>query len=134
MLNRYLLRLITLCCFVFMSLLGQKVHSLSSNSYVSEFFLSGPYFHDKEKEIKPVKMLEIGYIDNENLFTNSETYSDGQVIRSNDGSHNVNSFLDDSSFAAAYLFTQVYAAKPTEAYFLLSVTDGAKIYVNGKKI
>ena len=40
------------------------------------------------------------------------------------------SFLDDSSYAAVYLYTQLQAEKPTKAYFILSVTDGAKIYLN----
>lgn len=106
----------------------QKVHYLDTNGYVSEFYLSVPYYHDQERKIKPIEMLEIDYIENEAHFNDS--ILDGQVIKSEDGAHNINSFLDDSSYAAVYLYTQLRAEKPTKAYFILSVTDGAKIYLN----
>ena len=49
----------------------QKVHYLDTNGYVSEFYLSVPYYHDQERNIKPIEMLEIDYIENEAHFNDS---------------------------------------------------------------
>mgnify|MGYP000949493218 CR=1 FL=1 len=61
----------------------QKVHYLDTNGYVSEFYLSVPYYHDQERKFKPIEMLEIDYIENEAHFNDS--ILDGQVIKSEDG-------------------------------------------------
>ena len=79
-------------------------------------------------------MLEIEYIQNENLFNSNSQFLNGQVIKSEDGQHNINAVLDDTSFAVAYLFFQINSEKIQDSYFLLSVTDGAKLYVNGTQL
>jgi len=112
-------------------LFSQVVHDLSSNSFVREFFISGPYKSKMNNKIDPVDMLEIEYIQNENLFNSNGQFINGQVIKSENGEHNINTVLDDTSFSVAYLFFQIKSVTIQESHFLLSVTDGAKLYVNG---
>jgi len=120
--------------FLLSSLYSQVVHDLSSNSFVREFFISGPYKSKMDKVIEPIDMLGIEYIQNENLFNSNSQFLNGQVIKSEDGKHNINVVLDDTSFAVAYLFFQINSEKIQDSYFLLSVTDGAKLYVNGTQL
>ena len=106
----------------------QKDNHLGINGYVKDFYLSKTYYPDREKEIEPIEMLEMNFIKNEAEFSN--TILGGQWIQSENGEHNINSFLDDSLYAAVYLYKKINVVKPQKAYFLLSVTDGAKMYVN----
>ena len=106
----------------------QKENFLDINGYINDFYLSKPYYHDRKKEIESIEMLEINYIENEAGFSN--TLLGGQWIKSENGDHNINSFVEDSSYAAVYLYKKINVDKPRKACFVLSVTDGAKIYVN----
>lgn len=115
-------------------LFSQVIHNISSNSFVKEFFISGPYKTEMEQIIDPIEMLDIKYIQNENLFSKSNKYFNGQVVRTKDGQFDINSFLDDSSFAVVYLFCQIKSEKSQITHFLISAADGAKLYVNGEKI
>ena len=78
--------------------------------------------------MEPIELLEVNFIHNEEQFTNN--VSDGQWIRSENGEHNINSVVEDSSYATVYLYKNIKISRPQKAYFLLSITDGAKIFVN----
>lgn len=126
--------LVCFCSFYFLSsLFGQAIHDLNSNSYVKEFFISGPYKSKTNNVINPIDMLEIEYIANENLFSNNNKYLNGQVIQSDNGQHDINAVFDDSSYTVSYLFFQIKSQERSKAHFLLSFTDGVKLYVNGKQ-
>ena len=125
--------------FLFLSLFltqifPQKTHQLNSNSEVKEFFISGPYTNEKGNNINPIDMLDMEYIKDEHLFHNDKIFFNGQIIQSNDGTHDINSVLDDTSFAVAYLFSQINSEESNNAFFLISATDGTKLYVNGKEL
>ena len=110
---------------------AQATHEVSSNDFVKEFFISGPYSPKTKNQIRPIELLEIEFIENENFFNGLGDHINGQVIRSDNGKHNINSVFDDTSFSVAYLHTKVRSIDATESYFLLSMQDGAKLYVNG---
>jgi len=111
---------------------NQKKNSSNINNYIKEFYFSKPYHQDKIKDIRPIELLEIDHIKNEVDFNNN--YPGGQWVQSKNGEFDLNSFVDDSLFATLYLHTKVDIDEPHKAYFLLSVTDGAKVYVNKKLI
>ena len=98
------------------------------NSYIHDFYVSKAYYLDQEEKVEPIELLEVNFIQNEEQFTNN--VSDGQWIRSENGEHNINSAVEDSSYATVYLYKKIKISRPQKAYFLLSVTDGAKVYVN----
>ena len=102
------------------------------NSYINEFFFSGPYHHDSKKNIKPIELLEVDFINNEANFNNLS--HEGFFIQSENGEHDLNLFLDDSSNAVVYLHTNLNSQKAGKFYLLLSITDGVKIYINGSLI
>ena len=68
-------------------------------------------------KIDPVDMLEIEYIPNENLFNSNGQFINGQVIKSENGEHNINTVLDDTSFSVAYLFFQIKSSIIQESHF-----------------
>ena len=123
--------IIGFCFFQTNLVIGQVIHDVSSNSVVKEFFISGPYVYKDDKEIKPIELLEIEFIDNESSFTKDDSFLNGQIIRSDDGNHNLNKVLDDTSYAVAYLHTTIHSKDAADAHFLLSTQDGAKLFVNG---
>ena len=93
----------------------QKENFLDINGYINDFYLSKPYYHDRKKEIESIEMLEINYIENEAGFSN--TLLGGQWIKSENGDHNINSFVEDSSYAAVYLYKKINVDKPRKACF-----------------
>ena len=111
---------------------NQKKNSSNINNYIKEFYFSKPYHQDKIKDIRPIELLEKDHIKNEVDFNNN--YPGGQWVQSKNGEFDLNSVVDDSLFATLYLHTKVDIDEPQKAYFLLSVTDGAKVYVNKKLI
>ena len=111
---------------------AQKVHHIDKNNYVQEFFFSGPYYQDLNKNSNPIDLLEVDFIKNEANFNNIS--HEGILIKSKDGEHDINSFLIDSSYAAVYLYTNLKCKDPSKVYFVFSTTDGAKMYVNGSLI
>ena len=111
---------------------NQKKNSSNINNYIKEFYFSKPYHQDKIKNIRPIELLEQDHIQNEVDFNNN--YPGGRWVQSKNGEFDLNSVVDDSLFATLYLHTKVDIDEPQKAYFLLSVTDGAKVYVNKKLI
>ena len=102
------------------------------NSYILDFYVSKAYYLDQEEKVEPIELLEVNFIQNEEQFTNN--VSDGQWIRSENGEHNINSAVEDSSYATVYLYKKIKISRPQQAYFLLSITDGAKIFANGNLV
>ena len=111
---------------------SNKKDQFTMNSYIHDFYVSKAYYLDQEEKVEPIELLEVNFIQNEEQFTNN--VSDGQWIRSENGEHNINSAVEDSSYATVYLYKKIKISRPQKAYFLLSVTDGAKVYVNEKLI
>lgn len=111
---------------------AQRADHMIENSYINEFFFSGPYHHDSKKNIKPIELLEVDFINNEANFNNLS--HEGFFIQSENGEHDLNLFLDDSSNAVVYLHTNLNSQKAGKFYLLLSITDGVKIYINGSLI
>lgn len=110
----------------------QKADRIIENSYINEFFFSGPYHHDLKKNINPIELLEFNFINNEANF-NSLSH-EGFLIHSENGEHDLNLFLDDSSYAAVYLYANLKSQEAGKFYLLLSITDGVKIFINGSLI
>ena len=111
---------------------SNKKDQFTMNSYIHDFYVSKAYYLDQEKKVEPIELLEVNFIQNEEQFTNN--VSDGQWIRSENGEHNINSAVEDSSYATVYLYKKIKISRPQKAYFLLSVTDGAKVYVNQRPV
>ena len=111
---------------------GDKKDQFTMNSYIHDFYVSKAYYLDQEEKVEPIELLEVNFIQNEEQFTNN--VSDGQWIRSENGEHNINSAVEDSSYATVYLYKKIKISRPQKAYFLLSVTDGAKVYVNQRPV
>ena len=111
---------------------SNKKDQFTMNSYIHDFYVSKAYYLDQEEKVEPIELLEVNFIQNEEQFTNN--VSDGQWIRSENGEHNINSVVEDSSYATVYLYKKIKISRLQKAYFLLSVTDGAKVYVNEKLI
>ena len=111
---------------------SNKKDQFTMNSYIHDFYVSKAYYIDQEKKVEPIELLEVNFIQNEEQFTNN--VSDGQWIRSENGEHNINSAVEDSSYATVYLYKKIKISRPQKAYFLLSVTDGAKVYVNQRPV
>ena len=111
---------------------SNKKDQFTMNSYIHDFYVSKAYYLDQEEKVEPIELLEVNFIQNEEQFTNN--VSDGQWIRSENGEHNINSAVEDSSYATVYLYKKIKISRPQKAYFLLSVTDGAKVYVNQRPV
>ena len=111
---------------------NNKKDQFTMNSYIHDFYVSKAYYLDQEEKVEPIELLEVNFIQNEEEFTNN--VSDGQWIRSENGEHNINSVVEDSSYATVYLYKKIKISRPQKAYFLLSVTDGAKVYVNQRPV
>ena len=111
---------------------SNKKDQFTMNSYIHDFYVSKAYYLDQEKKVEPIELLEVNFIQNEEQFTNN--VSDGQWIRSENGEHNINSVVEDSSYATVYLYKKIKISRPQKAYFLLSITDGAKIFANGNLV
>ena len=111
---------------------SNKKDQFTMNSYIHDFYVSKAYYLDQEEKVEPIELLEVNFIQNEEQFTNN--VSDGQRIQSNNGEHNINSAVEDSSYATVYLYKKIKISRPQKAYFLLSVTDGAKVYVNQRPV
>ena len=111
---------------------GDKKDQFTMNSYIHDFYVSKAYYLDQEEKVEPIELLEVNFIQNEEQFTNN--VSDGQWIRSENGEHNINSAVEDSSYATVYLYKKIKISRPQKAYFLLSVTDGVKVYVNQRPV
>ena len=111
---------------------SNKKDQFTMNSYIHDFYVSKAYYLDQEEKVEPIELLEVNFIQNEEQFTNN--VSDGQWIRSENGEHNINSVVEDSSYATVYLYKKIKISRPQKAYFLLSVTDGAKVYVNQRPV
>ena len=111
---------------------SNKKDQFTMNSYIHDFYVSKAYYLDQEEKVEPIELLEVNFIQNEEQFTNN--VSDGQWIRSENGEHNINSAVEDSSYATVYLYKKIKISRPQKAYFLLSVTDGVKVYVNQRPV
>ena len=111
---------------------SNKKDQFTMNSYIHDFYVSKAYYLDQEEKVEPIELLEVNFIQNEEQFTNN--VSDGQWIQSENGEHNINSAVEDSSYATVYLYKKIKISRPQKAYFLLSVTDGAKVYVNQRPV
>ena len=111
---------------------SNKKDQFTMNSYIHDFYVSKAYYLDQEEKVEPIELLEVNFIQNEEQFTND--VSDGQWIRSENGEHNINSVVEDSSYATVYLYKKIKISRLQKAYFLLSVTDGAKVYVNERPV
>ena len=117
--------------FTFSVAICQKLHDLNSNSFLRELFISGPFHSDEI--VDPIDMIDFSYIEKEASFTNDSTLHPGVVIKSSDNVFDINSSLDDSAYAVAYCYFELYSEKRELAHFLLFTTDGAKLYINGSQ-
>ncbi|MDF1867701.1 MAG: serine hydrolase [Saprospiraceae bacterium] len=114
---------------------SQTIHQLSSNDYVKEFFVFGPFHQKGLKADDWANLLEIEFIENEELCG-----QDLDKIKKKPCEANANNFLDfnkvlgDSAVAVAYATFNISAEKSTKALLLTYVQDGAKIFVNGHHV
>ena len=75
------------------------------NSFIHDFYVSKAYYLDQEKKAEPIELLEINFIQNEEKF--NDNVLDGQWIQSENGEHNINSVVEDSSYATVYLYKKI---------------------------
>lgn len=114
---------------------AQAIHELGSNTYVKEFLISGPFHQEGFEMDDYADLLEIEFIDNEENF-GTET-DKIETILAKAGRNNYvdfNKYLGDSAAALAYAQFVVSAPEESKALFLVSASDGAKIYLNGKNV
>jgi len=117
------------------ALYAQQTHELSSNSYVKEFKLAGPFHQEGLAEDDFTDLLEIEFIEDERNFGVGPDKV--KTVLAKAGRNNLIDFykiLGDSAIALAYAQFQVSAPAQTEALFLVSAADGEKIYVEGKNV
>ena len=92
--------------FTFSVAICQKLHDLNSNSFLRELFISGPFHSDEI--VDPIDMIDFSYIEKEASFTNDSTLHPGVVIKSSDNVFDINSSLDDSAYAVAFCYFELY--------------------------
>ncbi len=117
-----------LIIFYFIVSCNQNKNNAYINDYIRDFYISKTYHHDRNIDIEPIEMLDYDYIQNEARF--DDGVLGGQWIRSDTVDHNINKYVEDSSFAAVYLYKKIFSKDSINIFFLLSMTDGAKLYVN----
>ena len=114
---------------------AQSVHQLSSNSYVKEFLIGGPFHQNGLKPGDYINLLEIELIENENLF-GTGTNKIGTVVAKvgSNNAINFNEVLGDSAVALAYAHFKISTPEVSKALFIISAADGAKVYINGVNV
>ncbi|MHC4995455.1 MAG: hypothetical protein ACYTGQ_10420, partial [Planctomycetota bacterium] len=112
---------------------AQLAHDASSNAYVKQFRVIGP-FHQKGLETDHFpRLMEIEFIDNERQLGMTPDKHDSVLAETGpDHFIDFNKVLADGTMAVAYAQFEVEALEEREVLFVVSAADGAKIYLNGK--
>ena len=114
---------------------GQLTHDLSSNSPVKAFRVAGPFHQEGLQPDQYFELMEIEFIENESQFGRGPD-NQGSVVAEigPDDSIDFNELLGESEMALAYAQFEVHSHEATEALFLISAADGAKIYLNDEVV
>jgi CubicO group peptidase (beta-lactamase class C family) len=117
------------------SLQGQVIHQLNSNSYVQEFLVAGPYHDEAIQNGDFAGLLEKEFITNEKFFGTRNKPPNALVVEVGDrNTIDFNKLVGDSAGAAAYTHFQIESASQTSALFILKTQDGAKTFINGENV
>ena len=130
--NYHLLAVLLSCLVTTAGLHAQQTHILSSNSYVQEFNVIGP-FH--QKNLSPndyAELLEIEFLEQDNSFKNGQYKLKPIVAKAKNNVFDFNKLLGDSAMAVAYAHIKLFANENTNALFLVKAQDGAMVSVNGE--
>ena len=114
---------------------AQLTHELSSNGHVKQFRVAGPFHQEGLQPDHFAELMEIEFIDNESQFGLGEDKHESVVAETGpDDSIDFNEILGESKMALAYAQFEVHSPEDAEVLFLVSVSDGAKIYLNGVSV
>lgn len=114
---------------------AQETHKLSSNSFVKEYKVAGPFHQPGLDSDDYPDLLKLELIENESNF--GLEADDMKTVLAKAGRNNAvdfNKILGDSAIALAYAQFKVSAPEDTKALFLVSARDGARIYLNRKNV
>ena len=128
--------------FVFISLLftsfglhGQLTHDLSSNSPVKEFRVAGPFHQEGLEPDHWTELMEIEFIENEGQFGIGQDNIASVVAEiGRDDFLDFNQLFGQTDMALVYAQFELQAVAEEDVLFIISVADGAKIYLNGELV
>ena len=111
------------------------VHQLSSNDFVKEFDIAGPFHQKGLAADQWTDLLEIDFLEEEGSTIENISAYNWNAIKTN-ANHllDFNQILNDTAVAVAYASFNIEAKAATNALLLIYVQDGAKIYVNDQYI
>lgn len=111
------------------------VHQLSSNDFVKEFDVAGPFHQEGLATDQWTDLLEIDFLEEEGSIIKNISAYNWNAIKTNDNHLlDFNQILNDTAVAVAYASFNLEAKAATNALLLIYVQDGAKIYVNNQHI
>lgn len=111
------------------------VHQLSSNDFVKEFDVAGPFHQEGLATDQWTDLLEIDFLEEEGSIIKNISAYNWNAIKTNDNHLlDFNQILNDTAVAVTYASFNLEAKAATNALLLIYVQDGAKIYVNNQHI
>ena len=114
---------------------AQLAHDLSSNDYVKQFRVAGPFEREGLERDDLTSLMEIEFIEHENLFGMKPDKHDSVLAKTgNDHFLNFNDVLGEGKMIVAYAHFQFDSPAEKEFMFQVSAADGAKIYLNGETV
>ena len=128
---------VTTVVFFSVALIGQAqaTHDLSSNTFVKQFNVAGPFHQEGLEADDYPELMEIEFLENESQLRVSEGNFDATLAETEpNNAIDFNKIFGDTTMALAYAQFEVRAPADEEALFLVSVADGAKIYLNGELV
>lgn len=113
--------------------ISQTSHKLSSNTYVKEYAIAGPFSGPEYSAENFQDLLDVPFLIDENSLNISSL---GFVpVKVNDQDVlDFNKSFTDTSYAIAYAALQITSEKKSKALLVFRADDGVKILVNGKAI